>query len=91
MGEAGDLAESLHLLKVRVETDTILQIRVPLDSPEREKVKKYQAWVEKNGGSIKKCKVKFYSNTQSYLTATQDIAKDEDVLSIPYQMWMPLE
>lgn len=84
MGEPGDLSESLALLKVKVKTETILQIKVPLDSPEREKVKNYQAWVEKNGGSISKCKVKFYSNTQSYLTATQDIAKDEDVLSIPY-------
>lgn len=35
--------------------------------------------------------MKFYNKYQHYLTATETIQKGEDILQVPYNMWMPLE
>lgn len=64
---------------------------LPNDAPQREKVRNYQKFVEANEAKINKAKVKFVNEFQAYLVATQDIEKGEDVLSIPYPLWMPLE
>jgi hypothetical protein len=65
--------------------------KIPRDSEERARVKRYQDWVVSHGAIINKCKVKFYSKYQVYLTATENIQKGEYVLAIPYQLWIPLE
>jgi hypothetical protein len=73
MGDLADMTSIVLNFENQVNWELKTEGRIPRDSEERARVKRYQDWVVANGGIIHKCKVKFFNKFQVYLTATENI------------------
>lgn len=81
----------VHSLRAECVYDSYMWKQIPADHPERVKTQKYLEFVKKYGGIVNKARIKFFTPTEVFLQATENIKQGEVIVGIPFSLWMPLE
>jgi len=83
--------KELNELKTRIKATNEADLKVVVDSNERLKISNLMAWMKENGGTLNKCKIRWFGPEYRGVVADRDIKKDEVVMILPRKLVLSKE